>query len=468
MQFSGSISITGGMAVSTGTVVVVGEPAATSVTVYVTNTYSGQPQAVLTDYGVGTDPLRWLFGNSINSPKPFGYAIANNQVPGGSTIIVKWSNDVQVPYGSGSWASQEVELGTVTDYYSKTNGENAAVWVTNPGNYPWRPTYGGSFINSNVSAFSVSYIKVIESTTFSSGGGIMIHGISKVPSLLSNSNIVTPSGVVGDDRTTVSTARWGSRATNYGTAGSSIVAFGRYGTYSSTQVSTFANKITPLGVVAADTSGVGTARYQCAATTYGTGKAIFGYGSVNYEETYGGNINLTNLVSDTGVIATDTTGVGTRRGNLSATGYGADKGLFAYGAELNIGSGVGIRNLVSNTGVVASDTSCVGTTRIGAAGLRYGTDKAIIAFGWLSGYYNMVNLVSNTGVIATDTATSGVARGDPSACGFGSYGEGLVSYGVAYTDWWNSSVTISEFGSVGSDTTCVGTGRYQGTGSKMG
>ena len=48
---------------------------------------------------------------------------------------------------------------------------------------------------------------------------------------------------------------------------------------------------------------------------YGTQKAIFGYGST------GANVSMTNLVSNTGVVATDTTGVGTARNSLAAAGY---------------------------------------------------------------------------------------------------------------------------------------------------
>ena len=45
-------------------------------------------------------------------------------------------------------------------------------------------------------------------------------------------------------------------------------------------------------------------------------KAIFGFG-------YGGGFSaITNLVSSTGVVATDTTGVGTARTSLAAAAYG--------------------------------------------------------------------------------------------------------------------------------------------------
>ena len=46
-------------------------------------------------------------------------------------------------------------------------------------------------------------------------------------------------------------------------------------------------------------------------------KAIFGYG------TTGTNTAITNLVSNTGVVATDTAGVGTARFQLAAASYGS-------------------------------------------------------------------------------------------------------------------------------------------------
>ena len=48
-------------------------------------------------------------------------------------------------------------------------------------------------------------------------------------------------------------------------------------------------------------------------------KAIFGYGTTNAG--LAGATSLTNLVSNTGVVATDTAGVGTGRINIAAAGY---------------------------------------------------------------------------------------------------------------------------------------------------
>ena len=89
-------------------------------------------------------------------------------------------------------------------------------------------------------------------------------------------------------------------------------------------------------------------------------KAIFGYG---YTTTY---VSMTNLVSNTGVVASDTTGVGTARYGLAAAGYGTDKAIFGFGVTT---INVSMTNLVSNVGVVASDTTGVGTARqyVGAA-----------------------------------------------------------------------------------------------------
>jgi hypothetical protein len=89
-------------------------------------------------------------------------------------------------------------------------------------------------------------------------------------------------------------------------------------------------------------------------------KAIFGYGTTQ----------VSNLVSNTGVVATDTTGVGTARTALAAAGYGTDKAIFGYG--FGDSGNLSMTNLVSNTGVVATDTTGVGSARYGLAAASYG------------------------------------------------------------------------------------------------
>ena len=74
-------------------------------------------------------------------------------------------------------------------------------------------------------------------------------------------------------------------------------------------------------------------------------------------------------------------------------------------------------NLVSNSGVVASDTSGVGSARAGVRAAGYGADKAIFAYGY-NAYVSMSNLVNNSGVIGSDVTGVGTARGALGAAGY--------------------------------------------------
>ncbi len=133
----------------------------------------------------------------------------------------------------------------------------------------------------------------------------------------------------------------------------------------------------------------------------GNDEGIFGFGW-----TGGGAENLvdeTNLVSNTGVVSSDVTGVGSNRQQLAACEYGGDKGIFGFGYLT--AAYTAITNLVSNTGVVASDTAGVGTARSDLAACSYGGDKGIFGFGYEDSPRTAVtNLVSNAGVVASDTA----------------------------------------------------------------
>jgi hypothetical protein len=153
-----------------------------------------------------------------------------------------------------------------------------------------------------------------------------------------------------------------------GGGGSGNKAIFGYGLDAGSTVVSITNLVSNTGVVASNTTGVGTIRQFPAAAGYGTDKAIFGYGQLG-GPTYA-NVSMTNLVSNTGLVATDTTGVGTVRSSLAAAGYGSDgRAIFGYG----IGStNLSITNLVSNTGVVANDTTGVGTARSELAAASYG------------------------------------------------------------------------------------------------
>ena len=208
-------------------------------------------------------------------------------------------------------------------------------------------------------------------------------------------------------------ARWEFAAVVADVSTGTIRAIFGYGYNGSNNVS-MTNRVSTTGTVASDTTGVGTARHALAAAGYGGDKAIFGYGY-----TGSNNLSMTNLVSNTGTVATDTTGVGTARWALAAAGYGGDKAIFGYGYT---SSSVSMTNLVSNTGTVASDTTGVGTARYALAAAGYGGDKAIFGYGTTSSSasisVSMTNLVSNTGTVATDTTGVGTARWALAAAGY--------------------------------------------------
>ena len=216
---------------------------------------------------------------------------------------------------------------------------------------------------------------------------------------VSLSNLVSSSGVVAADVTGVGTARDGPAAESYG-FDKAIFAYGYNG---SSEVS-MSNLVSNSGVVATDTTGVGTVRWLLAASGYGGDKAIFGYGLASSAT------NLSNLVSSSGVVATDTAGVGTARRSIAACGYGGDKGIFGYGTGLS-----NTTNLVTNAGVVGTDVTGVGSARKGLDAAKYGTDKGIFAYGSSGSVVSLNNLVSNSGVVAADVTGVGTARETPGA-----------------------------------------------------
>ena len=140
-----------------------------------------------------------------------------------------------------------------------------------------------------------------------------------------------------------------------------------------------------------------------------TQKAIFAYG------TTGSVTNLSNLVSSSGVVASDVTGVGTARSWLAAVGYGTDKAIFAYGKTTGY---VSMSNLVTNVGVVGTDVSGVGTARQYSAAAGYDSDKAIFGFGYTGSNVGVTNLVNSSGVVASDVSGVGTTRNSGGAAGY--------------------------------------------------
>ena len=302
------------------------------------------------------------------------------------------------------------------------------------------------------------YVVVVAAAT---QRAIFGYGSTGGSSVLSITNLVSTTGVVATNTTGVGTARWKLAAAAYG-VDKAIFGYGTDTNYSQLSIT---NLVSNTGVVANDTTGVGSVRANLAAAGYGTDKAIFGHGELG-APTYA-YTSVTNLVSNLGIVATDTAGVGTSRGYLAAAGYGTDKAIFGYGLQ-NSGAPSYIEttysstNKVSNTGVVASDTTGVGTARYMLAAAAYGTDKAIFGYGFIPavGNASLTNLVSNTGVVASDTTGVGTARQGPSAAG---YGGDKAIFGYGNSNAGNVSVTnlVSNTGVVASDTTGVGTSRTQ-------
>jgi hypothetical protein len=225
-----------------------------------------------------------------------------------------------------------------------------------------------------------------------------------------------------------------------------IFAFGWTG--SNTGVS---NIVSSSGVVATDVAAVGTARAIPAACEYGGDKGIFAYG------TSPGLTNISSLVSSSGVISADVSGVGTARGFVAACEYGTDKGIFGYGGVAGP-TYYSTTNKVSNAGVVATDTSGVGTTRQAVAACGYGGDKGIFAYGNAATVMSISNLISNTGVQGADVSGVGQTRTSLAATQYGK-DKGIFGFGTGAPSYTAVTNLVSNAGVVATDTSGVGTAR---------
>lgn len=284
-------------------------------------------------------------------------------------------------------------------------------------------------------------------------------GYTGWPAVTNKTNLVSNTGVVASDVTTAATARKDLGACGYGTSGAGLFGFGMTDPYLAT-MSNIMTKFNGSGTYTSESSGVGTARWGLAACRYSTDRGIFLLGHV-----YGGSfLNYSNLVSSVGGVASDTATVAQARAFPAALSYGSGKGIVAFGVYNSGYTSVwkNTTNLISDTGVVASDSSGVGTARQGAAGAGYGSGLGIFAYGYdgsASPFLNTINLVSNTGVMASDTTGVGTARyntaaasygGDKAIFGFGDTGPGAIT-GVTNL--------VSNTGVVATDTAAVGTAR---------
>jgi hypothetical protein len=281
-------------------------------------------------------------------------------------------------------------------------------------------------------------------------------------------NLVNNLGVVSADQTALTgTARNGLAAAGYG-GDKAIFGFGQASSGFGSIYTNITNLVSNTGVVVADqTALTGTPRTALAAAGYGTDKAIFGFGYYQPGGTYDVT-SVTNLVNNLGVVAADVTNAtATARFGLAAAGYGGDKAIFGFGGDFL--SDLSTTNLVSNTGVVAADqTALTGTARNLLAAASYGGDKAIFGFG-IAGTnvpsapsLSITNLVSNLGVVAADvTNATATARSDLAAAGYGGdkaiFGYGFIRPAITILSTTN---LVSNLGVVAADQTALtGTAR---------
>lgn len=153
-------------------------------------------------------------------------------------------------------------------------------------------------------------------------------------------------------------------------------------------------------------------------------QAIFGPGT---------GVNVSNLVSSAGVIATDTGGLPTIRTQYAAAGYNLDKAVFAAGLNAS-GTSVGTVNYITNTGGVGADVTNATAAAGYWTGATYGLDKAVFSFYsvWITGAGTRratVATLSNTGVWAS--AASTYYHDNGTAVGYG-VGTAIVAAGAYY------------------------------------
>ena len=253
---------------------------------------------------------------------------------------------------------------------------------------------------------------------------------------ISGYHLVSNAGVVGshNNATADGFAGQGCTGLTYG-LDKAIFGMGSQGSTGSGSTRVFNSHKTTLvssaGVVASSAVSVSTDSWRDEATglSYGGDKGMFigGVGSVNNNNGSTSSANRTNLISNTGIVAAESACSGTKKDKASGGEYGGDKGIISYGYQtINGASGVtGTYNTISNTGVVSSDITGVGTSRFFSCYVRYGGDKGVFSNGQNPSSSNFLgfqihNLVSNTGVIATDVSHAHDGRYSSVGCGYGS------------------------------------------------
>jgi hypothetical protein len=298
--------------------------------------------------------------------------------------------------------------------------------------------------------------------------GMIAFGFAPGPPLnryVNTANLVSNTGVVASDTTASAYATGNRSAASYGTD-KGIFAFGVGTTVPAGSLfrSNFINLVSNTGAVASDTTAPTVGRDGGSASVYGGDKAIFNYGSKGPSfPTATRFLSASNLVTNTGVMGTDTPTVATASSAGQAAAFGSGRAIFGFNSSPS--TPVANFNLVSSTGVFEATTATAITGRSGGSMTTYGGDKAIYAFGQQAptGVTNVVNLISNTGVIASNSPGAGTNRTLTGAARFGGdkglvYGGASPSPSVVYYNIYN---LISNTGVVAANSPGVGLARNQ-------
>ena len=279
---------------------------------------------------------------------------------------------------------------------------------------------------------------------------------------INRSNIVSNVGVVSSDISGVGTARAQLTAATYG--GDKAMFMGGANNASITSVT---NNVSSTGAVGSDVSYTTYSPNAIACfVAYGGDKAVY----ISTHSTYpNGYLPFTRYVSNIGVVVGETVITTSTVGRTAGAGYGARKAIIAFGNDLNNAfAASATTNLISDMGIVSAEVAAVSgvTARYATAGATYGGDKAIFRCGATdyNSYINTTNLVSNTGVMIADSTGVGINRLAPTASNYGGdkaiflYGE--RAYGVL-NPVVNSSNLVSNVGIVATDVVNAGsTGSY--------
>lgn len=209
---------------------------------------------------------------------------------------------------------------------------------------------------------------------------------------------------------------------------------------------------TSAGAMGATSTVAGTQRGDAAAAGYGLDKALF-FGGSNAQAT-------TILVSNVGVLSADVPGVAgvTGRRLITAADYGVGKAIAFAGLTAG-GINTAITNLISNTGVVAADTPAVAgvTATYDSFGVGYGADLALFACGSNSYSVTRFNYVNNLGVMAADsavTAGSSIAAFETMAARYGT-GTAFFWGGRSGTTMYRTMSLVGNTGAVAAAVTYV-------------